>query len=54
MAPQPRRHWSLMLATYEYTKVFRSTEAHSYVDGSSRLPLSIVPAEVPAPAELVL
>ena len=54
VAPQPRRHWSLMLAAYEYTKVFRSTEAHSYVDGSSRLPLSIVPAKVPAPPELVL
>ena len=43
-----------MLAAYEYTLVFRGTEAHSNADALCRLPLSIVPAEVPTPPELVL
>ena len=46
--------WSLLLAAYEYTLVFRKTEAHSNADTLSRLPLPTVPAEVPTPPELVL
>ena len=43
-----------MLEAYEYTVVFRRTEAHSNANALSRLPLSTVLAEVPTPPELVL
>ena len=43
-----------LLAAYEYTLVFRKTEAHSNMDALSRLSLSTVPAQVPAPLELAL
>ena len=48
------QRWSLTLATYDYSIVFKPTESHSNADGLSRLPLPDAPSEVPFPAELVL
>ena len=46
--------WSLQLAAYEYTIVFRGTKLHSNADALSRLPLPNAPVEVPLEPELVL
>ena len=48
------RRWSLLLSAYEYTLVFRKTEAHGNADALSRLPLPVAPAETQSPPELVL
>ena len=48
------RRWSLFLSAYEYTLVFRKTEAHGNADALSRLPLLEVPAQTQTPPELVL
>ena len=48
------RRWALLLSTYEYTLRFRNTRAHANADALSRLPLPIVPEQVPTPPELVL
>ena len=47
------RRWSLTLAAYEYTIVFKKTEEHGNADALSRLPLQIVPAKTETPPEIV-
>ena len=56
-SPQASAHicrWSLFLLAYEYTLVFRKTEAHGIADALSRLPLLEAPAQTQTPPELVL
>ena len=48
------KRWSLLLAAYEYTFMFRRSEAHQNAGALSRLPLPEAPAEVCTPPELVL
>ena len=48
------RRWSLQLATYEYTIVFRGTKLHGNANALSRLPLPNAPAEISMEPELVL
>ena len=48
------RRWSLILAAYEYTVVFKKTEEHGNADALSRLPLQVVPAKTEMPPEIVL
>ena len=48
------RRWALLLSTYEYTLRFRNTHAHANADALSRLPLPILPEQVPTPPEFVL
>ena len=48
------RRWSLILAAYEYTIVFKKTEEHGNADAFSRLPLQVVPAKVDTHPEIVL
>ena len=48
------QRWALTLAAYEYTIAFCPTAAHSNADALSRLPLAVVPSEVPAVPETVL
>ena len=48
------RRWSLTLAAYEYTIVFKKTEEHGNADALSRLPLQVVPAKTETPPEIVL
>ena len=48
------RRWSLLLSMYEYTMVFRGTQAHGNADALSRLPLPITDSEEPSTPELVL
>jgi len=48
------QHWALLLASYEYTIVFRSTSKHTNADATSQLPLPEKPASTPVSAELVL
>jgi len=48
------QRWAVLLASYEYTIVFRSTSKHANADAMSRLPLSEKPASTPVPAEVVL
>ena len=45
------QRWALLLASYEYTIVYRSTTKHSNADAMSRL---LLPKTTPVPAELVL
>jgi len=48
------QRWSLTLAAYEYTLLWRLTQQHENADAMSRLPLPEKPLETPLPAELVL
>ena len=48
------KRWSLFLAGYEYTLVFRNTKAHANADALSRLPLPVVPETTEEEPELVL
>ena len=48
------QRWALTLASYEYKLQFRESTAHSNADALSRLPLSMTPATVPDPPEIVL
>ena len=48
------RRWSLLLSMYEYTLMFRRTEAYGNADALSRLPLPVAPAKTETPPELVL
>ncbi len=48
------QRWALTLATYEYTLVFKPTDAHANADALSRLPLQLSVPTVPQPAETVL
>ena len=48
------KRWSLFLSGYEYTLMFRKTQAHANADALSRLPLPTVPAQTQTPPELVL
>ena len=48
------QRWALLLASYEYTIVFRSTSKHANADAMSRLPLPDKPTSTPVPAEFVL
>ena len=57
LAPQASariKRWSLFLGAYEYTLVFRKTEAHANADALSRLPLPGKPTTPSEPPELVL
>jgi len=38
------QRWALLMASYEYTIVFRSTSKHANADAMSRLPLPDKPA----------
>ena len=46
--------WAFFLAMYEYTLKFCNTTAHGNEDTLHQLPLSVVPANVEKPPELVL
>ena len=48
------RRWSLILAAYKYTIVFKKTEEHGNTDALSRLPLQVVPAKTETPPEIVV
>ena len=48
------QRWALLLVSYEYTIVFRSTSKHANADAMIRLPLPDKPTSTPVPAELVL
>ena len=48
------QRWALTLAAYEYTITFHPTTAHSNADALSRLPLAVVPSDVPVVPETVL
>ena len=48
------KRWSLFLSGYEYTLMFRNTNAHANADALSRLPLPVEPAQTETPPELVL
>ena len=48
------KRWSLFLANYEYSLVFRNTMAHANADVLSRLPLPEEPAKVISEPELIL
>ena len=48
------QRWALTLAMYEHTIAFRSTKVHRNADAMSRLPLSVQPAVVPQPPEMIL
>ena len=48
------QRWALTLAMYEYTIAFRLIKAHANADAMSRLPLSVQPATVPQPSEMIL
>ena len=48
------QRWALLLASYEYIIVYRSTTKHSNADAMSWLPLLDKPKTTPVPAELVL
>ena len=54
MFQQRIQRWELTLAMYEYTIAFRLTKAHANADAMSRLPLSVQPATVPQPLEMIL
>lgn len=48
------RRWILYLSLFQYTVKFQRTTVHSTADALSRLPLSVEPAIVQTPPELVL
>ena len=41
------RRWSLLLSAYEYSIIFRNTQAHCNADALSRIPLSQTESETP-------
>ena len=48
------QRWALTLAMYEYTIAFKPTKSHGNADAMSRLPLTVQPATVPQPPEMIL